>query len=55
MRDVSYPVIDMKATGKRIRQLRIEKGIKIEEIARFMGFSMPRPYTSGSGETAFLL
>ena len=42
MKDVSYPVIDMKATGQRIRQLRIEKGIKIDEIARFMGFSMPQ-------------
>jgi len=35
---MNYPVIDIKATGERIRQLRIEHNLKVEEIAEYMGF-----------------
>lgn len=42
MKDVPYPVIDMKATGKRIRELRLEKGIKIDDIVTYMGLSLPQ-------------
>ena len=35
---MNYPVIDIKATGERIRQLRIEHHLKVEEIAEYMGF-----------------
>ena len=35
---MNYPVIDIKATGERIRQLRIERNLKVEEIAEYMGF-----------------
>ena len=35
---MNYPVIDLKATGARIRQLRIEHRVKVEEIAEYMGF-----------------
>ena len=35
---MNYPVIDIRATGERIRQLRIEHHLKVEEIAEYMGF-----------------
>ena len=35
---MEYPVLDAKATGARIKELRKEKHIKVEEISRFMGF-----------------
>ena len=34
----SYPTIDMAATGKRIRTLRKENHIKVDDIVSFMGF-----------------
>ena len=33
-----YPVLDMKATGERIKELRMEHKMKVCEVARFMGF-----------------
>ena len=33
-----YPVINLKATGARIRELRKAHHLKVEDIARFMGF-----------------
>ena len=35
---MEYPTLDVKATGVRIRELRKERHLKVEEIARFMGF-----------------
>lgn len=35
---MEYPVIDVKATGARIKELRKQKHLKVEEIAQFMGF-----------------
>ena len=35
---MKYPVIDVKATGERIRQLRKEHHVKAEDIANYMGF-----------------
>lgn len=35
---MEYPVLDPKKTGARIKELRKEKKIKVEDIARFMGF-----------------
>ena len=35
---MEYPVLDPKATGARIRELRKEKNIKVGEIREFMGF-----------------
>ena len=35
---MEYPVLDARATGARIKELRKEKHIKVEEISRFMGF-----------------
>lgn len=38
---MEYPIIDMKATGKNINEIRIKKNIKVEEIMRFMGMNSP--------------
>lgn len=35
---MEYPVLDAKATGARIRELRKIHHLKVEEVARFMGF-----------------
>ncbi len=35
---MKYPVIDVKATGEKIRQLRKEHHMKVEDIASYMGF-----------------
>ena len=42
MKFPEYPVIDMAATGQRIRKLRQEKGIKVSEISQYMGFTEPQ-------------
>lgn len=34
----NYPTIDMAATGSRIRTLRKEQHIKVDDIVSFMGF-----------------
>ena len=33
-----YPVLDAKATGARIKELRKAHHLKVEEVAYFMGF-----------------
>lgn len=35
---MNYPVLSMKATGARIKELRKLHHLKVEEIADFMGF-----------------
>lgn len=35
---MEYPVLDAKATGARIKELRKINQLKVEDIARFMGF-----------------
>ena len=35
---MEYPVLDTKATGARIRELRKARHLKVEDVARFMGF-----------------
>ncbi|MCR5774238.1 MAG: helix-turn-helix domain-containing protein [Lachnospiraceae bacterium] len=35
---MTYPTIDMEATGRRIKELRKQHHLKVEEIAEFMGF-----------------
>ena len=34
---MEYPVLDAKATGARIKELRKAHHLKVEEVARFMG------------------
>lgn len=35
---MEYPVLDTKATGARIRELRKARHLKVEDVARFRGF-----------------
>ena len=35
---MEYPVLDAKATGARIKELRKAHHLTVEEIARYMGF-----------------
>ena len=35
---MEYPVLDARATGARIKELRMARHLKVEDIARFMGF-----------------
>lgn len=35
---MNYPVLDAKATGARIKELRRIHHLKVEDIAQFMGF-----------------
>ena len=39
---MEYPVLDTKATGARIRELRKARHLKVEDVARFMGFESER-------------
>ena len=36
---MEYPTIDVKATGARIRRLRMECGLTIREVSEYMGFT----------------
>ncbi|MBO4899173.1 MAG: helix-turn-helix transcriptional regulator [Lachnospiraceae bacterium] len=38
---MEYPSLDVQATGERIRSLRVEKHLRVEDIAIFMGFESP--------------
>ena len=38
---MNYPRINMRATGANIKRLRKEKGITVQQIADFMGFTEP--------------
>ena len=35
---MDYPVLDAAATGARIKELRVANHLRVEDIARFMGF-----------------
>lgn len=35
---IPFPVIDMKKTGERIRRLREEKELSVEDLRQFFGF-----------------
>ena len=35
---MEYPVLDIKATGERIKQLRKQHGLRVEEVSAYMGF-----------------
>ena len=52
MSTITYPTINVVATGARIKKLRKEKGIKVTELSEFMGFSEPQAvYKWQRGET----
>lgn len=35
---MKYPALDLVATGKRIRELRIQRELRVEDISDYMGF-----------------
>lgn len=37
-----YPVIDIVATGKNIRRLRLEKGYTVDEMQTYLGLGCPQ-------------
>ena len=38
---MQYPSLDLQATGARIRELRMQKHLRVEDISTFMGFDSP--------------
>ena len=50
--EMNYPTIDFKATGERIRELRKAKGLTIQDISDYMGFTCGQAvYKWQRGET----
>ena len=39
---MQYPVIDLKATGERIRTLRENRGLTVKQLQQAFGFSEPQ-------------
>ena len=39
---VTFPVLDIKATGNRIKEIRVKKHISVNEICEYMGFENPQ-------------
>lgn len=35
---MNYPVLDIKATGERINQLRKDNNLRVTDVAEYMGF-----------------
>lgn len=47
-----YPIIDVRATGRKIQQLREEKNLSVQEVSDYMGFMQPQAvYKWQSGKT----
>ena len=42
MCSTAFPTIDLKATGKRISSLRLEKGYSVRDLQDFFGFEQPQ-------------
>lgn len=42
MCSTAFPTIDLKATGKRISSLRLEKGYSVKDLQDFFGFEQPQ-------------
>ena len=37
-----FPMIDLPETGKRIEQMRKQRGISVKQLQEFLGFDQPR-------------
>jgi len=37
-----YPMIDLQKTGRRIKELREERGISVRQLQMFLGFEQPQ-------------
>lgn len=50
--EYEYPVIDLKATGKRIKELRLRNNLSVEDVSHYMGFeSIQAVYKWQRGES----
>lgn len=38
----AFPMIDIKATGRRIKELREQRGISVRQLQTFLGFEQPQ-------------
>lgn len=38
----ALPVVDMEATGNNIKRLRKSKGLKVEDVSDYLGFTGPQ-------------
>ena len=48
----TYPVLDLQATGERIKKLRMERRMSVTDICNYMGFENPQAvYKWQRGET----
>ena len=47
-----YPSINLVATGKRIAQLRKERGLSVRDMQTTLGLRLRRPSTNGRTEPA---
>lgn len=37
-----FPMIDLPATGERIKQIREQRGVSVKELQTFLGFEQPQ-------------
>ena len=37
-----FPMIDLQLTGKRIKELREQRGVSVKQLQRFLGFEQPQ-------------
>ncbi len=42
MNEMSYPVIDVRKTGRRIRELREQNGMSVKNLQEIFGFTSPQ-------------
>lgn len=42
MNTISFPVIDLAATGRNIRRLREERGLTVRDLQAYFGFEEPQ-------------
>ncbi len=42
MNEMSYPVIDVRKTGRRIRELREQNGMSVKNLQEVFGFTSPQ-------------
>lgn len=48
-----YPVVDLKATGKRIKQLREQHNMSVRDLQIQLGFESPKQFINGNGVKAY--
>ena len=39
---IAYPILDLQATGRQIKKLRVERQMSVIDICEYMGFENPQ-------------